>query len=497
MTDQLITQAQLDSLERAADKVFGKLGIDIEFTRHFLDRVNDERNNKQITIGELGRILAKEYQRWGRTISKMPINSQAVMKDLSTELNIPFVINKDGNGKDLIAKTVMRKKNFSTPDRQLPVESVTEDSSEDEATGLVTSAIAYLRKRSDKLDTVAIMKKGNTYASNDTQAPGFQQKLNSGWKVVAYVERRGTSIRTDSAHKFLKTVMSKDVTEDAATPSTYANIEYDYSENWASIKLVKDGQVVEKWNDYFSSNATGNPLVDKFIELAKQNGMNPEGMTITDESGKTGVFTGNKFTWGNVAEEVGDKRDRDTEQSDVEYIAQRRAKSNWKKKHPDKAWPGYARAKEQLEELDTPPLDVKTLTPEVIADKHEVNLSMIENELKKGVKAEMEHTSDKATAMEIALDHLAEMPNYYSKVPRMNEMLTKGAWEVTQLRERVMDPREQILRKALQYLDSMIKSNGDTQSIGGYAFDIARAFNLKDIITARELAQLYNDWQTE
>jgi hypothetical protein len=82
MTDQLITQAQLDSLERAADKVFGKLGIDIEFTRHFLDRVNDERNNKQITIGELGRILAKEYQRWGRTISKMPINSQAVMKDL-------------------------------------------------------------------------------------------------------------------------------------------------------------------------------------------------------------------------------------------------------------------------------------------------------------------------------------------------------------------------------------------------------------------------------
>jgi hypothetical protein len=344
--------------------------------------------------------------------------------------------------------------------------------------------------------------------------------------------------------------MSKDVTEDSATPSTYANIEYDYSENWASIKLVKDGQVVEKWNDYLSSNATGNPLVDKFIELAKQNGMNPEGMTITDESGKTGVFTGNKFTWGNVAEEVGDTRDRDTEQSDVEYIEQRRAKSNWKKKHPGKAWPGYARAKEQLEELDTdkpkydivannsgkvmdtfdnpnfakmhywvkkgwatvqpqnkkpvteldtPPLDVKTLTPEVIADKHEVNLSMIKNELKKGVRVEMEHTSDENAATEIALDHLAEMPNYYSKLSGMesgiNEMLTKGAWEVAQLHERVMDPREQILRKALQYLDNMINSSGDTQSIGGYAFDIARAFNLKDIITARELAQLYNDWQ--
>ena len=43
---QPITKSQLDALEAAADKVFGKLGIDIEFTRHFLDRVNDERNRK-------------------------------------------------------------------------------------------------------------------------------------------------------------------------------------------------------------------------------------------------------------------------------------------------------------------------------------------------------------------------------------------------------------------------------------------------------------------
>ena len=52
--DQEITQAQLDALEAVLDRVFGQLGIDVEFTRHFLDRVNDERNRRQITIKELG-----------------------------------------------------------------------------------------------------------------------------------------------------------------------------------------------------------------------------------------------------------------------------------------------------------------------------------------------------------------------------------------------------------------------------------------------------------
>ena len=118
-----ITQSQLNKLEAAVDRVFGKLGIDVEFTRHFLDRVNDERNVKPITVQELGELFTKEYRRWGRDIARMPIDSQAVMKDLSSEINIPFVLNKDGKEKDLVAKTVMRKKNFRTPNRELPVES--------------------------------------------------------------------------------------------------------------------------------------------------------------------------------------------------------------------------------------------------------------------------------------------------------------------------------------------------------------------------------------
>ena len=40
-------------------------------------------------------------------------------------------------------------------------------------------------------------------------------------------------------------------------------------------------------------------------------------------------------------------------------------------------------------------------------------------ELAMGIKVELEHTPDRATARRIALDHLAEMPDYYSRLKRM------------------------------------------------------------------------------
>ena len=59
--DNEVTQAQLDVLEKVLDQVFAQVGIDVEFTRHFLDRVNDERNRRQITIKELGLLFKKEF----------------------------------------------------------------------------------------------------------------------------------------------------------------------------------------------------------------------------------------------------------------------------------------------------------------------------------------------------------------------------------------------------------------------------------------------------
>ena len=122
--DKPVTQADIDQLEIFADRLFAKVGIDVEFTRHFLDRVNDERNVRQITVSELTRLFKQEYKKWGKKIAQLGPDAEAVMKDLQTDINMPFALRWDSKNQelDLIAKTVMRKQNFRTPNQEFAVE---------------------------------------------------------------------------------------------------------------------------------------------------------------------------------------------------------------------------------------------------------------------------------------------------------------------------------------------------------------------------------------
>jgi hypothetical protein len=63
----------------------------------------------------------------------------------------------------------------------------------------------------------------------------------------------------------------------------------------------------------------------------------------------------------------------------------------------------------------------KGKTLEQIANKHNVDLKTIENQLEKGQKVEMEHTKDKELAKKIAMDHLYEIPDYYDKLQKMEK----------------------------------------------------------------------------
>ena len=51
-----------------------------------------------------------------------------------------------------------------------------------------------------------------------------------------------------------------------------------------------------------------------------------------------------------------------------------------------------------------------------IANKHKVDIDDLVKELQDGIKVEMEHTTDRKVAEEIALDHLFEDPKYYTKL---------------------------------------------------------------------------------
>jgi len=144
-----ITQGDLDQIETYADRLFAKVGIDVEFTQHFIDRVNDARNQKQISMAELTRLFKQQYKKNGKKIAQLGPGAEAVMKDMQTDVNMPFALvwDKQSQELDLIAKTVMRKKNFGTSNPVVAVEQVVR---ENKIVKHPTEVGAYLITLNDK-----------------------------------------------------------------------------------------------------------------------------------------------------------------------------------------------------------------------------------------------------------------------------------------------------------------------------------------------------------
>jgi len=113
----MITASELKSLEKYLDGVWAKLNIDIEFSKHFIERANDERNKKPIEVEELKKLFMDVYKKYGKKFSNMKLNDdeiEGILTDLSTKINSPFVMRWDRKTKEfeLVSKTVMRKDKF-------------------------------------------------------------------------------------------------------------------------------------------------------------------------------------------------------------------------------------------------------------------------------------------------------------------------------------------------------------------------------------------------
>lgn len=115
---QAISMDDMKRLERYADSLFRAIGVDVEFSKHFYDRVNDSRNGKQITMPELLRMFNLQYAKNGKRIANMPPDAEAVLQDMATDINSPVVFkyNRRTGLLELMAKTIMRKKSFRSPD---------------------------------------------------------------------------------------------------------------------------------------------------------------------------------------------------------------------------------------------------------------------------------------------------------------------------------------------------------------------------------------------
>jgi len=115
-----MSKSNLKAVEDYADSQLNP--IDVEFTNHFFDRLNDPRNLKPISTAELIGFFKRLAKNKKELLSFLDKYEEIVAKDTKTNINIPLVndINK------IIAKTIMRKPNFSTPNPVLAFEQLNE-----------------------------------------------------------------------------------------------------------------------------------------------------------------------------------------------------------------------------------------------------------------------------------------------------------------------------------------------------------------------------------
>lgn len=118
IAEQNVSMKQMKDFEKVVDKLFKKFDMDFNFTRHFADRMGDDRNNPEITLKELAELIKKIYARQGKSIKGIA-GAEAVIKDMQKDLNIPVAVTYDQKNDefDVVMKTIMRKKNFKTPNK--------------------------------------------------------------------------------------------------------------------------------------------------------------------------------------------------------------------------------------------------------------------------------------------------------------------------------------------------------------------------------------------
>jgi hypothetical protein len=121
-------EVKWESLQRIQEwinQLWQRIGVDVYLggkTAHFFQRLNDARNGQQISLCEIQKIFLQVYSRYGKLIASQKVDWEAVMQDLETSVNIPFFLEvRDDGSLQLRPKSILRKKNFSSPDPKLPV----------------------------------------------------------------------------------------------------------------------------------------------------------------------------------------------------------------------------------------------------------------------------------------------------------------------------------------------------------------------------------------
>lgn len=109
-----MSQAELVTAEHIIEKLFKSLKLDVVWTTHFKERVTDREES--VSRAELTQAFKKLQRKYSKRLKDARDHKEefvAVLKDLSSNLNIPFVIDfdKTNNQEKYVMRgiTIMRK----------------------------------------------------------------------------------------------------------------------------------------------------------------------------------------------------------------------------------------------------------------------------------------------------------------------------------------------------------------------------------------------------
>lgn len=110
-----VSKQQVSDVEKFADKLFAKVGVDVDLSsKHFYERINDKRNDHEVTSAELVRLFRNLFKKHGKLIGGMTPGIQGVITEINSNNNLPFMIKYDKKNKelDITIKTFMAKPDF-------------------------------------------------------------------------------------------------------------------------------------------------------------------------------------------------------------------------------------------------------------------------------------------------------------------------------------------------------------------------------------------------
>lgn len=113
--ERFINKKDLDDVEKYADDKLSP--VDVEFAYHFFQQLKNKRNKPAISKAELigfFKRLAKNQRELETFLAQY---DEIVITDKRNDINIPFA----QMANQIIAKTVMRKKDFKTSNKKLKI----------------------------------------------------------------------------------------------------------------------------------------------------------------------------------------------------------------------------------------------------------------------------------------------------------------------------------------------------------------------------------------